>query len=762
MRCARPALCLLLPLFMFCTGCPGHPGDGQLQQSGGRDHYDELAAVLQDQDQFGKALAKLQAEYIDPPDTANGSPGGGDAQFGLSSRVEADRAGIVLHDRYNDRDYVLWGFELDPQEAGKDKLKVTADSSEGGGVRLEFQARQTTLSVKLLARWVDGRFLQVSREILLGGLDMTYDLPESGHRWRFDGPWLPYRMVPGELGPYGVVQDPQASGNWQTATYPFASMAPAVAAFDKKHGFLLASTDKAARDLSRVYDLAWRVDPKYGSGEQLGITYRYYDGVQDRFADPYLVSGLPIRDSIVLEPFEINAQSIDHTQVEAETREVIARLGELSRCFWFVPKPRPEVPPGSAVALQEWVNDPTKLPDMQRRAVGKWEAQLNEALLPDGRLGPTGATGIAARDLGGAGLAPQGVDVLKQLNAAGLPTLQYADPLHLTSGSPYSKLVEPWLERGADKQPLTRDAGHPAQLKLDVRLPAAAAWLLRKTVEDFKAAPEARGYALDGLVYAEQPSPSPAGDARLVSYPAAAALVMLQAAAELRTARADALLTGAGGLSLAQPAFCDVYANGDGAFGRSFGSGEPGSPEPALVLSNRLSNDVCVQVFGVHPWLTFGGRSFSGQVLATTPQVGGHAITRSFDDQEGFQAWSENLKGLRKTGGEVQILYAQPELAGYGTEAERPASFDKLITVQPAILSGQTVWVTFHGTGGSVAIDEYNNLTVSWEGGEWTGRLPGGIWKVDHPNPATVSPDDTVLIRQTPLTPGIQPGMAPS
>jgi hypothetical protein len=763
MRAAHLRLIGLLALLPLVAACPGPGGVARLKPGGAPDQYDTLAAVLKDQDGFNHALEKLQGQFTQPPDPSNAAQGDADLRYGLSTRVEANRAGIVLTDRQDGTEYVLWAFATDVKDPAKDKLQVTANTAEGGGLHLELQAAGGELSVTLLARWVNARFLQVSREVLLGGLDNSFSLPAAGHRWELDGPWLPYRLVPGEQGPYGVVPDAQATGDWQTATYPFASMVPAVAAYDKTHGFLLASTDRAARDLSRVYDLGWRVDPKYVSGGQLSLTYRYFDGVKDAFTDPFLVSGLPVRDSIVLEPLELTAQDADPAQVEAQSREVIARLGELSRSFWFVPKPPAPVQPGSAVALQEWISQASQLDDMRRRVVGQWEAQFNEALVPDARLGVTGATGIGARDLGGGGVAAEGAKALKELGDAGLPTVEYDDLLHLSAASPYAKPADDWLEHGADKQPLPRDSAHQQELLLDIRLPEASAWLLRKTAEDLKAAPAVGGYALDGLVYSEQPCPSPAGDARLVSYPAAAAFVALQAAASVAEQRKDALLASSGGLSLAQPAFCNAYANGDGAFGSGFGSGAAGSAEPALPLANRLSNEVCHEVFGVDPWLTFGARSIGAQVLATTPHAGGYAILRAYDDQDGFAGWATNLRELRRVAGELQILYASPEKSRYCLQGERPAVYDKLVAVLPAQFSGaQSVWVAFHGVGGSVSVDQYNTLTVKWDGGQWTGRLPGGIWKVESPDPAAIKAGDAVLIKQEPIQLNVQQGMSSS
>jgi hypothetical protein len=217
----------------------------------------------------------------------------------------------------------------------------------------------------------------------------------------------------------------------------------------------------------------------------------------------------------------------------------------------------------------------------------------------------------------------------------------------------------------------------------------------------------------------------------------------------------------AGGLSLAQPACGNICTNGDGAFGQAFASSA--ATPPPLELANRLSNDVCVEVFGVHPWLCFGGIDIAAQTLAATPAVGGVAILRGDEEQDGFQGWAENQRDLRAAGGEVNVLYSQPEKAGYTLQGERPAQYDQLIAVQPATFSGaQSVWVTFHGIGGSVDIDSSNLLTVKWEGGTWTKKLPGGVWQVLHPAAGAVKPNDVVLVKHMPLPQQLQPGAAPS
>ena len=81
---------------------------------------------------------------------------------------------------------------------------------------------------------------------------------------------------------------------------------------------------------------------------------------------------------------------------------------------------------------------------------------------------------------------------------------------------------------------------------------------------------------------------------------------------------------------------------------------------------------------------------------------------------------------------------------------------DYRIAVLPGDLTGDAVWLAFHGIGGAVSVSPSNEMRVVWPGGEWMGQLPPGLWVVEHPSPDAVLPGDAVLIRKKAIrAPGV-------
>jgi hypothetical protein len=77
-----------------------------------------------------------------------------------------------------------------------------------------------------------------------------------------------------------------------------------------------------------------------------------------------------------------------------------------------------------------------------------------------------------------------------------------------------------------------------------------------------------------------------------------------------------------------------------------------------------------------------------------------------------------------------------------------------MIACLPAAWEGtRSVWIAniYTDTPISVSLDTSNELTVTWEGGSWSRTLPGGIWKIEHPDPANVKAGDVVLVKFSPL-----------
>jgi hypothetical protein len=714
------------------NGCPGARGKVGVKLPAQPDKYDQLASILEDQDAFLKELSRLQSVYTSPADESAAPVGDADVRFSLAVDVSTTRAGIKLSPRESGPSYTLICWE---EGQGLSGLKLMRQAEEAGSLRLELSSGEA-LSITILARWVNGRYLQVSREVVLQGLDQRATLHQGGTRWRLEGPWLPYRAVPGVNGPYGVVRDAEADGNWHSHVYPDSVMVPAIAAYNKTGGWWLASLDKAAKDLTRNYDLAWRIDSKYADGDCIELGYRYYDGVADRYTQQALAAGLPVRDAIALEPVTLTQTSVDKMLIEAETRQLIAHLGALARTFWFQPKPPAPLEPGSIVSIQQWVSQEDQLEEHLRTATGLWEARINEAQIPDAKLGPTGYGGIGASDLGGTGLPETASATLAKLNASELPTVQKSALEFVESAgegepAPYAKALRKWLSPESDE-------AHG--LSLDLRDKVAAAWVLRKQTEDLNANPGIAGYSFQ--LDAPMAMPAPEVATWIVSAPQARSWARLALAEQLQQPDGAHLQVVHGWPSLATA-----------PFGQAIVLDAPKGDEITTVsLQGRSANYVLQEVFGIRPWLAMSANNLALEVLSTTAGTGGHVLARGLSVFAGFNAFAENLTALRNAGSEVQVLYSEPAKSAYAALEERPAEVTKLVALLPGELRGaRSAWICFLGTGGSVTVDTDNNLTVSWADASWTGKLPGGRWQIEHPSPDNVQPGDCVLVKFAPL-----------
>lgn len=702
---------------------------------------------MRNQSGFYDELKRLQGLYTDPPNTAYAAPSNMDSRFVVSSTVAPGRVGLTLTDRENGEEWILWAWRDDsPEPAG---ISVLRDEERTSGYVLEYNLALDVLSVTITARWVQGRYLQVSRELMLGGLDHELWAPDNMTSWHLDGPWLPYRMVPGAQGPYGVVPDSDAGGLWHAQDYPLSIMAPAVAAYDRRQGFLLAVVDDHPRKLDRDYQISWRIPTQNEPGQQLGLTYRVYDPTQDRYHQTYLVSGLPIRDSIVLEPFAIEGHSVDPTLAYRETAEVITRLGALCRAYHFVSRSPAQSEPGSTTSIAEWISDLSEIPEFMRVAPGLWDVRSTETVLIDEALGVGGTVGLGALDLeGGTGLGVQALAVLEQIDTSILPVLAVEDYLAFYGGDAYHEAHPTWLAVDAEGGYFNKHADSAESHLLDIRNPQVAAWLPRKMASDIDYYKQVAGYSFSNVFAVDVQEQSPEQGLYFVSYPMAACAMYLRTAEVVQEARPDVLLAADSGLRLCLPAFCNTYCNGEASFN---GNGGDGSSDSTIPHANRLSNMVCQQVFGVNPVVEFG-ENLAAQVIATTSGVNGHNIQSTLQHYAGFDAYATHQRELRASGGELLIVHSNPTVAAYTTGGERPAECSELITLLPGDWGdAKAVWVAFHGIGGTVSVDAKNMLEITWNSGQWSRKLPVGYWVVEHPAPGAVQAGDVVLVLRKPI-----------
>jgi hypothetical protein len=738
---------ILVAVVCLVSGCPQPSDPQEVEPEVAADEHATFGALMRNQSGFYDELKRLQGLYTDPPNTAYAAPSNMDSRFMVSSTIAPGRVGLMLTDRESGEEWILWAWRDDSPEPVE--ISVLRDEERTSGYVLEYNLALDVLSVTITARWVQGRYLQFSRELMLGGLDHELWAPDSLTTWYFDGPWLPYRMLPSAQGPYGVVRGSDAGGQWHAQSYPMDVMVPAAAAYDRQQGFMLAVVDDHPRKLDRNYQVSWRMPPQNEPGQQLGLTYRVYDPTQDRYHQAYLVSGLPIRDSIVLEPFAIEGQSADATLVYRETAEVITRLGAVCRAFHFLPRPPAQSEPGSTTSIAGWISDPSEIPEFMRVATGLWDVRSTEAVFIDDALGVGGTVGLGALDLeGGSGLGEQALEVLAQIDSSILPVLAVEDYLAFHDGDAYHEVHPTWLAVDAEGGYFNKHADSAESHLLDIRNPQVAAWLPRKMASDIDHYQQVAGYSFSNVFAVDVQQQSPEQGLYLVSYPTAGCAVFLRTAEAVREARPDVLLAADSGLRLCLPAFCNTYSNGAGSF---YLESSDGSPDSTISHANRLINMVCQQVFSVNPVVEFG-ENLATQVIATTPGVTGHGIQSALQQYAGFDAYVTHQRELRASGGELLVVHSSPAVAAYTTGGERPAECSELIALLPGEWDdAKTVWVAFHGIGGTVSVDAKNMLEITWNAGQWSRKLPVGYWVIEHPAPGAIQAGDAVLVLKKPI-----------
>jgi len=739
----------LLMLVVVLIGCPWQrkPAVRLPKQP---DEFTAFGNLMHDVDGFYAELKRLQSLYTLPPDPSAVTAGSNDTALTLLSRVEKNRAGLVLREQATRGEWVLW-FYTGPDEKPP-ALKVLRDQATAGGYEIELSLGKDEASILLTASWVEGRYLRLSREVTLGGLDSEARAAAGETQWTLDGPWLPYRMLPSVNGPYGVVRDAEADGAWHGAAYPQELMAPAVAAYDRSRGMLIAVADDHPRKLDRSYSVQWRIANDGSAGALVRLAHSAYDPTQDRFADAPMASGLPLRDVIVIEPFAVTRHSVDNTLVEAETSEVIGHLADFVHAFHFRPSPPPPGEDGDWTSLNDWDGPKGASRDFVDRQSRLWDVKYAEDwFLTDSGNHVGAPVGIAARDMsGGRGLSKRTLRFLEDTAQAGLPVFAGLDFLTVDYFNWYHATRPGRIASDASGRSFDKTQGRGIPL-IDVRDPVAAAWIVRKMAVDIAAFPQVAGYDLCNVTrFDVQGQQGPQGSCR-VSYAAGAAAVCLRTAEAVREVRPDAMIA-ADGVTLALPAFANAYLNG----GTTWYTVDL-TLEDLPSLDYRQANEVLRQVFGVRPVCCFSTTRPACQVLGTTASVRGHWLAPSLTRTPGFAPYAAHQPELRASGGELRVIYSYPESCGYTAGADRPAEYSKLIAVLPGDWqSAHTVWIAFVGiAAASVEVDSRNNLTVRWQSGggeargEWTERLPPGYWRILHPSPDAVNSGDVVLIERS-------------
>ena len=724
-------LLLVLALLIAIPGCP--PRGPDLFKPRQADAFSAYGAALRDASTFTEELKRLQGTCTAPADPGAVPLGELDAQYELKSQVENGFAALVLTDRFSFEQWTVW-FAEDLE--GKPDLKLRSELSTSGGYEMELSLAKEKVGLKLVARWVQGRYLQLTRELSISGADLSAAVSAERLHWVVEGPDMPYRILPSSRGPCGV--PPFSGEQWQRQAYPGELMLPAAAAYDARHGVLLCVADNHPRLLDRSYEAGVMPGPGGPLRPLLDLSYKVYDPGKDTFADPLLVSGLTLRDSIVLAPITLPEAAPNEEPAETASRAVLDELALLVKAFHFVPKPPAPPAAGPLISASEIDTASSGLDDVLREVTGTWGARL--ALLNDSGAGPDvrGTTGWDAKGLrGGKSLDAAALARLDRLAKADLALLLENNLSAWPAACSWLKANPRWVAEFTSGQPINSQAA--LAYPLDIRDPELAAFIPRKLAADLAEYPAAGGYcfAAPPLDLSGQSS---TGQQFVASYPAACAALLLRSAEAVHAERPGCLVLQRGLPSLALPACADGYLI------EPFGVGAGVKDGEQLPAGGRLAGYAAASIFGAAVYLDSGSCP-AQQVLATCSGLNGHLLPSAFRAYPGFAMLAARQMELRQAGGPLRVIYRKPE-------SETASGFQRMVAMLPYDMQGATaMFVAFYGMGGSVEVDETNAIRINWADGSWQGELPAGFWRIEYSDPAKVRPGDVVVILRETLKP---------
>jgi hypothetical protein len=697
----RYYLLVLLLICLLCTGCPS-AGKGASQAKGSApDEQNTYAKLITTETGAQDELKRLQG--LSTQAAQPGGSGAANADYQLSIETGGNMVDIVIKGADGAR-WVLRAWTQNPQQ--NMLVKEIKNEPTTGGYTFEANIGEA-LMYNLQLAWLPGGGLRITRSLMLGGLDLTYACEPGNCDWEFSGPWLPYRFVPQAVGPCGVV--PTAGNAWQSAVYPGVCRVPAVAAYDAQRGWLLGVADEHARKADRRCELGWQVNGDYVQGDLMKLSTGYYNSTIDGFDAGNLVSGLELRESIVLLPFTLTDTGEDPTTVEATSAQVVQVMARYVHELHYLPQQAARPAQGNVVRLAEWLEQSEDV-NARLHALDQLSAQsaVKYALVSEGDL----KAAAVNSELLAALAAIQIMPVLEQPGA----------------GAGFA---------GGD----VRNADYAAELLRGVARGSGQAGLPGLCWRLGAAVPATNEKAAAGQCVMSALIPQ--------------AVLVLKSAELARTARPEAVLLAEGWPSLYLPAFADGYISMPVAAQAGAGFNP---------LAARLDNLLMQAVFNSAPLVASPDGTLAGLVLAAPGCQAGFLLDKGLAQYPGFTAFSQHTDALSWNGlPELRAVYSNPVASTYSLEGERPALYQQLIAVEPAVWNNAScVWVVFAGIGGSVAVDYDNNLTVAWqENGaakSWTQRLPVGYWTVDHPSPEAMQPGDVALVTKGSVAPAAEGG----
>lgn len=721
---------LIAPALLAClllAGCPG--GDSRQDRTSETQATEAgYGTVFKRLSEFEEELARLQALHREDADPASARTGNAQLQYKLGQRVREDSISIVLRDVDTGAEHVLqvWEDTVGDQDA---PMPVNQQESAGGMV-LDYQLdNEVFLSVSL--RWVQDRYLEVRRTFEAGGLDMEFELGPGYTSWILGTAPLPYRLLPGPDGPFGVVPAQDAGGDWQGSSYPAKMMLPAIAAYDQSGGILLAVSDDHPREFDRSYSCDWRIAASQGDATdnaQLRIGYGIYNSTVDRYTEPILLSGLPQRDSIVIEPFSLDPTSAGDSFVTGTTEQVAGHMSDFISVFHARYSHSTESKPFTVLdignSLQVGSLTEEQFNEMLRLKTGLWNSQAVMADVRDGSLIPDGS---------GSPLIPESSSSL--CNDFGIAQWRIISPFVLPHGSGLLA-SDPDLRLETDPP---RDTPTDSPVALSIRR--------SETADRIMAGLEsmAGGAVVLDMQLVQDGGQDPSRMPLACSQQAAAALMAMKTAEEFSKREKAPALAILGLPSIAFPACADFYI-----LPPSVGGGMMGS-RLLCMLANRL--------FGVTPLVGYGDQSPARAALSVTENSGGLVTGLAMLEYPGSDSMLQHSDGLFATAGSTDnylLLHSEPRYGSYTMFGEAPAEPQQAVVAIPSRWEGRPdIFLLSIGTGLDAILDkEMQMLNMQLPSGESLLReMPFGMYEIIHPDPQAVGSGDVLVIHRDLITP---------
>lgn len=578
-------------------------------------------------------------------------------------------------------------FELPSDSGGSLSLVNTTEIA--AGVQYEYRVSEPVMALTIRITNVRNAAWEISREIMLSGLENSYMLPTESTNWLLEYDKGYQAIIP--LMSLAI-PDSQAEDidDQRVAQYPQELLAPLFILSGNDHALIGSVSDEHPLLLDRVYQLSLEAGSPDAGIARVRLEPRYWKAADSSYGNADVASGITLRDQFAL------AYATGLPQTTAQDGISSAALAEFAArvtyAFQFTPLMVDPRQYGSVLQVHEWIKDPQELHEFIPHVADHWNVS---AVVDDVRIIADPAGEVTAA-------AATSPDTFTTLDCE-----QYASVL---SNHQLLSIPEDMLPGSAAREWIGARQDGVINLLPDNpnALAYAAEYALYRAQEDIR------------RIVLGSPVSAAAGDEECMALRNVTVLHFLhKLPAESRQELAGRNLlrwcTPTGGqLQLLELAAADGGQD-----------------------QQRLLVDLYALTFGITPVLSVPRGTLAELLMRLTPRVSGVEYHAGLVDYPGFAATTANL---------AQLI---PESDGYGIALKSPGDMPEtgMVAYFPADLKPADAAVfMFIGMDGAVQVVNSNRIRVSSGEQSWEQEIPYGIWVTDHPEPANVHAGDAVII----------------